>query len=265
MKQTKIKWATHAWNPIWGCTPESEACTFCYAKRMHERFWDTPFSDIVFHPERLGKPGRRKKPSIVFVGNMTDIFHPKVKDEWIDEIINVILSAPQHTFMILTKRAERMEEYFTQKYEELLCDGVDGGLGGKMGDWVIPNLWIGVTVENQKEGDRRVPLLLRTRAARRFVSMEPLLEEVDMSGYSAPAFSTTGMPVLLDLVIVGGESGESGVVRPMKAEWVEKIFSYCSLNDIPFYFKQWGSSRRDDDRYYPFEDVQEMPHAQKEA
>ena len=216
MNKTKIAWTEYSWNPITGCTQVSEGCRNCYAKAVHERFDKTgePFSQIVFHFDRLDEPLKLKKPSMIFVGSMTDIFHQDVDYHEFRMILNTIEKAPQHIFLILTKRPKRMKKYFEfyyTKYE------------------VLKNVWIGVTVENQASADERIPLLIDTPAAKRFLSVEPLLEEVNLrklhrkTKYGCPVYPCSE-PYLFDIdrVIIGGESGAKSNGSEMKPESVAR-------------------------------------------
>lgn len=236
MAKTKIEWATHSWNPVTGCTPVSEGCQNCYAQRMANRLRgrcgypaDDPFR-VTLHPERLGEPLRWRKPSRVFVCSMGDLFHPDVQPIWLSMIFNVIRECPQHTFMVLTKRPEIALEH----------------LGNAMLQpyFGLPNLWIGVTAENQQRADERIPILLQTPAAVRFISIEPCLGPVDLSYYLPknpkkncpenilPYYNSHG----LNWVICGSETGP--LARPMKEEWVKNIKDQCVGADVPFFYKQ---------------------------
>ena len=236
MAKTKIEWATHSWNPVTGCTPVSEGCQNCYAQRIANRLRgrcgypaDDPFR-VTLHPERLGEPLRWRKPSRVFVCSMGDLFHPDVQPIWLSMIFNVIRECPQHTFMVLTKRPEIALEH----------------LGNAMLQpyFGLPNLWIGVTAENQQRADERIPILLQTPAAVRFISIEPCLGPVDLSYYLPknpkkncpenilPYYNSHG----LNWVICGSETGP--LARPMKEEWVKNIKDQCVGADVPFFYKQ---------------------------
>src|SRR3989304_1459215 len=158
-EKTKIPWTDATWNPVTGCTPVSSACDHCYAARMIGRGLpkmghEGPFSHVQFHPSRLDQPLRWKKPRRIFVCNVGDLFHEEVEHGWIVSVFSHIEAAPQHTFMILTKRPDRMLYHFL------------GGLSEKFP--VLPNLWLGVTAENQEMADQRIPILLQTPAAKRF-------------------------------------------------------------------------------------------------
>ena len=236
MGKTKIEWTEYSWNPVTGCTPISEGCQNCYARRMAKRLAgrcgypaDDPFR-VTLHPERLGEPLRWRKPSRVFVCSMGDLFHPDVQPIWLSMIFNVIRECPQHTFMVLTKRPEIALEH----------------LGNAMLQpyFGLPNLWIGVTAENQQRADERIPILLQTPAAVRFISIEPCLGPVDLSYYLPknpkkncpenilPYYNSHG----LNWVICGSETGP--LARPMKEEWVKNIKDQCVGADVPFFYKQ---------------------------
>jgi protein gp37 len=213
--QTSIEWTELSWNPTTGCTKISPGCENCYAETMSRRLkamgqkgYENGFR-LTLQPDRLNEPLNRKKPSVYFVNSMSDLFHEAVPDEYILKVVSAIKTAGRHTFQVLTKRAERMAEFF--------------------GDKPVPdNLWIGVTAENIKHGLPRMERLREIKATTRFISMEPLLEdlgEIDLSG--------------VDWVIVGGESGNRA--RPMKPEWVVNIKNQCERQGAIFFFKQWGS------------------------
>lgn len=212
--KSKIEWTEHTWNPASGCTKISEGCRNCYAEKMAWRLkamglkgYENGFG-LTLQPERLTDPLNRKKPTMYFVNSMSDIFHEHIPDDYIRQVFGVIRACPQHAFQLLTKRAERME-YFMRSF----C--------------APPNAWLGVTVENRKQGVPRIDHLRRINAHVRFLSMEPLLEDlgpVDLTG--------------IQWVIVGGESGPQA--RPMLPQWAENIQRQCERYDVSFFFKQWG-------------------------
>jgi protein gp37 len=170
--------------------------------------------ELRFHAHRIAEPLHWKKASRVFVNSMSDLFHEKVDDWWIDRIFAQMMNCPRHTFQILTKRAQRMRTWC----EELRQQGV----------MPLENVWLGVSVENQRFADERIPLLLETPAAVRFISAEPLLGPIRTLATSS-----------LDWVIVGGESGPNA--RPMHPEWALSLRDQCASAGVPFFFKQWGS------------------------
>jgi protein gp37 len=214
MKPSKIEWTEQTWNPVTGCTKVSAGCKYCYAEVMAKRLqaMNVKGYENGFHlsiiPERLIEPLKRKKPTIYFVNSMSDLFHEEVSDEYIEQVFSIISEANQHQFQILTKRAERLERFFINR---------------KIPD----NAWIGVSVENKEHGLPRIDSLRRIDAKIRFLSCEPLLEDL-------------GVINLLGVhwVIVGGESGQNA--RPMSIEWAENIQRQCEDQNVKFFFKQWG-------------------------
>ena len=242
MSKTKIDWCDYSWNPITGCTKCSPGCQNCYAAPMARRNAGRngyPSGDgfaVTFHPKRLQEPMRWRKPAKIFVCSMGDLFHPDVKDEWLDKIFAVMAMCPQHTFMVLTKRPERMREYMAGNCtERWLDEAVDLVYNCEYVDWKtfpLPNVWLGVTAENQEQTDKRIPVLLDTPAAKRFVSVEPMLGPVDVRRY------LYDRSTVLDWVICGGETGPKA--RPMHPDWVRSLRDQCQIAETPFFFKQWG-------------------------
>lgn len=212
--KTSIEWTERTWNPAVGCSKISPGCAHCYAevmakrlKAMHVKGYENGFR-LTLLPERLEEPIRRKRPTVYFVNSMSDLFHEDIPDSYLLQVLAVIRQAPHHIFQILTKRAERMAEFFRTR--QLPC-----------------NVWLGVTVENRAHGLPRIDALRRVSASVRFISVEPLLEdliEIDLTG--------------IHWVIVGGESGPKA--RPMKREWVLNIKRMCDEEGGAFFFKQWG-------------------------
>lgn len=225
---TSIEWADESWNPMTGCTPASEACENCYALRMLGRNLPhhggpTP----TFHPDRLDKPLHWSKPRRIFVCSMSDLFHEAFTDARRDAVMERVLDAPQHTYMVLTKRPEAMRRYFTGEgpWPHIVKQG---------------NLWLGVTAENQQRADERIPILLDTPAAVRFVSVEPMLSAVRLTPWLHGWHSSflNGPRGGLDWVILGGETGPGA--RPMQPEWALDVYRQCKAADVPFFFKKWG-------------------------
>lgn len=213
MSKSKIEWTEETWNPITGCTPISEGCKNCYAKKMAKRLqamgnkrYENGFLP-TFHEELLEKPFHWKKPRMIFVNSMSDIFHEDIKDEDIEKIFKVMNLAKEHTFQVLTKRSERMVE-ISKKLT------------------FTKNIWVGVTVENTK-AFKRIEDLLKINCYIKFLSCEPLLEDLKNLKLKG-----------IDWVIVGGESGHSA--REIKKEWVENILKICREEKVSFFFKQWG-------------------------
>ena len=226
--KTKIEWADRVWNPVVGCTPASAGCAHCYAKRIYERFYqERPLSQVQLHPERLDDPLHWRYPSRVLVNSMSDLFHYEVSYDFIADIVETIALSPKHTFMVLTKRPKRMQFIFSEVMK-ILADNP------------LPNLWLGVTVENQQAADERIPLLLQTPAAVRFVSVEPMLGPVDLGNYLCLTHSKGGLTLgnYLDWVICGGETGPGA--RPMHPDWVVSLRDQCVNANVPFFFKSWG-------------------------
>ena len=211
----KIEWTEQTWNPSAGCTKISAGCKNCYAEIMANRLqamnvegYENGFQfNIVL--SRLNDPFKKKKSTIFFVNSMSDIFHEKMPNEYLDKIFDVIVNTPQHTYQVLTKRAERMFEYLSNRE-------------------IPKNIWLGVTVENKKDGLPRIDKLRHINAAVLFLSIEPLLEDLGKINLEN-----------IDWVIVGGESGNRA--RPMDENWVLNIKKQCEDIDIAFFFKQWGT------------------------
>jgi protein gp37 len=213
--KSKIEWTEQTWNPAVGCMKVSPGCAHCYAEVMARRLqamgvngYDNGFA-LTLLPGRLDEPLRRKRPTVYFVNSMSDLFHEEIPDAYIRDVFRVITQAPQHTFQILTKRAERMAAFFAT-----------------FGD-APPNAWLGTTVEDRRHGVPRLDWLRQVPTRIRFVSIEPLLEDLgtlDLSG--------------IHWVIVGGESGPKA--RPMRPEWVLSIKRQCEEQHAAFFFKQWG-------------------------
>lgn len=211
---SRIEWTEQTWNPTVGCTKISPGCKNCYAEAMAHRLqaMGTPGYEkgfeLVVLPQRLDDPLKRKKPTIYFVNSMSDLFHDLVPDEHIDAVFSVIQQTPHHTYQILTKRAARMARYFKTRPAPT-------------------NAWLGVSVENRKQGVPRINHLRKVPAHIRFLSVEPLLEDVGALDLAN-----------IHWVIVGGESGPKA--RPMKQEWADSVREQCEEQGVAFFFKQWG-------------------------
>jgi protein gp37 len=221
-EHSSIEWTDATWNPIRGCTKISPGCAHCYAETFSERFRGVsghPYEqgfDLRLVPEKLAEPLRWASSRMIFVNSMSDLFHEDVPDDFILDVARVMELATWHTFQVLTKRSERLRDL----------------LGGSLRFAArLPHIWWGVSVENQRHGLPRIENLRRAPALVRFLSIEPLLEDLgtlDLEGVS--------------WVIVGGESG--GGARPMEPEWVLSIRDQCKAANIPFFFKQWGGVRK---------------------
>lgn len=266
--KTKIEWTEYSWNPVSGCTPASEGCQNCYAKHIANRLRgrcgypaDDPFK-VTMHEDRLGEPLRWKKPRRVFVCSMGDLFHDDVPEEFLNRVFANMAIVPQHIFMVLTKRPERMAEYISanNRYDALIEQLDQGDVwdlptrtvkrlffnAPREDKWPLPNVWLGVTAENQQRADERIPILLEIPAAVRFVSIEPMLGPVDIAGhlgFNGPRRMGDGLIYYwvapkLDWVICGGETGPGA--RPMHPDWVRNLRNQCQEAGVPFFFKQWG-------------------------
>jgi protein gp37 len=215
---SRIEWTDASWNPVRGCTKVSPGCAHCYAETFAERFRGVaghPYEqgfDLRLVPEKLAEPLRWRSPRRVFVNSMSDLFHADVSDEYICSVARVMEAANWHTYQVLTKRSERMRD--------LLSAGLD--FAGK-----FPHVWWGVSVENRRHGLPRIDHLRATSAAVRFLSVEPLLEDLGMVNLQG-----------ISWVIVGGESGHGA--RPLNPDWVRSIRDQCGTAGVPFFFKQWG-------------------------
>jgi protein gp37 len=263
VSKTRIEWADSVWNPVTGCSPVSEGCENCYAKRMSKRLAgrygyskDEPFK-VTLHPDRLGQPLRWKKPRRIFVCSMGDLFHEDVPNEFIDYVFAVMGRSQQHTFILLTKRPERMREYLQAgRYQQILNiayrlkfrpEGLGKGIDNPKDMRWWPNVWLGVTAENQQRADERIPILLQIPAAVRFVSVEPMLGVVDLVAALDAAIGIEGkveIPAVdgidnwLHWVICGGETGPGA--RPTHPDWVRNLRYQCQASGVPFFFKSWG-------------------------
>ncbi len=269
MTKTKIEWADRVWNPTTGCTKVNAGCKHCYAERIAGRFWgERKFTDVQIHPERLDMPLHWSKPSRVFVNSMSDLFHPDVDEKFIAKVFGIMWLATKHTFMVLTKRPDRMAELLNNEDFQMHTGWFASQAIRELGlqkpkdlpAWPNQNIWLGVSVEDQKAADERIPLLLQMPAAVRFVSAEPLLGDLCLSELIPPGELTpnkvhinallgetisaiTGCVVdenypHLDWVICGGESGPNA--RPMHPHWARSLRDDCQAAGVPFFFKQFG-------------------------
>lgn len=290
---TEIGWTDRTWNPVRGCSIVSSGCINCYAMKQAHRFSGKAYFGLTKQtaagPQWTGKirvvedallePLSWRKPARVFVNSMSDLFHEDVPDEFVDRMFAVMALAPQHTFQILTKRAERMRDYMTGR-RDVVTSAVEAIRPSRpprhwyyfsdaqmtMARWPLPNVWLGVSVEDQKHADVRIPLLLHTPAAVRFVSAEPLLGPVDLTPYgwlcgcdaccngdrcpgppecmrfdrrSCPVCKGTAKGHNINWVIVGGESGPCA--RPFHIDWARAIAEQCKIAGVACFLKQFGS------------------------
>lgn len=270
MNGTTIEWTDVTWNPVRGCARVSPGCEHCYAERQAHRFGGPgqPYEGLTvlgkhgprwagrarFEPAMLRAPLSWQKPRKVFVNSMSDLFHDDVGDDDIAAVFGVMAWSPQHTFQVLTKRPERMQRllskwaiddcwWATMKYEAL---GIHERTARRRkreardfprvwsDAWPLPNVWVGVSVEDQQRAEERIPILRQTPAAKRWLSMEPLLEEVEL-----------GWRLLdgIDWVVVGGESGYGA--RPCDLEWIRSVLRSCATYERPCFVKQLGQHPRD--------------------
>lgn len=261
--QSKIEWTDVTWNPVTGCNKISAGCKNCYAETMHKRLkgmgqikYQRDFNQgPVTWEESLMEPFKWKKPRRVFVNSMSDLFHEDVSFWFIDKVFAVMASTPQHTYQILTKRADIMERWFNHYRDTgFVNEGMQGNerirylawhkFGQKLPyenwQWPLPNVWIGVSVENQELANYRLPFLNLIPAAVKFVSAEPLLGSIDFEQALGDSLKwhAGGLKNCISWVIAGGESGHDA--RPMHPDWVRSLRDQCKEANVPFFFKQWG-------------------------
>ncbi|GGU62117.1 DUF5131 family protein [Streptomyces lavendofoliae] len=270
---TTIEWTRNddgtpgrTWNPATGCSKISAGCDNCYAETIAERFrghaaFPKGF-DIHVRAEKVNDPLTWRKPTRVFVNSMSDLFHADIDQAWIADIFAVMAAARKHTFQLLTKRHARMRHLLNDPAftAQVRTRALGKGLPADAWQWPLPNLWLGVSVENQQWADIRIPALLRTPAAVRFLSCEPLLGPVNLTrlpyrgdvdyvidalagryGIREPReafrFGMAGLGTI-DWVIAGGESGRRA--RAMHPDWARSLRDQCAQANVPFFFKQWG-------------------------
>lgn len=243
--KTGISWTDATWSPIVGCTRVSPGCDHCWAERMARVHYHKDFPNgwskhgAISFPERLEQPMHWKKPRRIAVGLMGDLFHESVPDRFIDRIFAMMALCPQHTFQVLTKRPMRMRDYFNG-YPGSPRNGFISyeafGDARTPIEWPIPNVWLGVSAENQAAADERIALLIETPAAIKFISGEPLLGLIDFR--KVPGFNRIGFDLSNWWVIAGGESGPGA--RPCHPDWVKALRDQCQAARVPFHFKQWG-------------------------
>jgi protein gp37 len=276
MGKTSIEWTEETWNPVTGCTKVSEGCRHCYAETMHNRFAEhlasskpavaattviaddhngsgprvraRRFNEVFCHEDRLEQPLHWRKPRRVFVNSMSDLFHEAVPNAFIDRVFAVMALCPQHVFQVLTKRPERMRRYLSCRLGQIAdvvmsmrkdnrpvgpLPHLDGGEQW----WPLANVWAGASAEDQKTLGERWYHLRLTPAAVRFLSLEPLIEEVDFQ----PMYEYLDSETLLlpDWVIVGGESGPKA--RPCDVAWIRSVVDHCDDAGVPCFVKQLGS------------------------
>ena len=278
---SRIAWCDATWNPVSGCSKVSSGCAHCYAEAISHRFgwttqpWAAPHAadNVRCHADRLDEPRHWRRPRRVFGNSMSDLFHDQVPDSFLDQVFAVMALTPRHTFQILTKRPQRMRDYLMDPqtvvrmaYAIDRLDNPSGRdtlapVGQEAQSWPLPNVWLGVSVEDQRRANERIPLLLQTPAALRFVSCEPLLDALDLTeingesaldpicwgdcacdsvyGYDPGCVRHGGAGHLtrhIDWVIVGAESGSKA--RPMEDDWVRSLRDQCIEANVSFFFKQ---------------------------
>lgn len=289
------------WNPTTGCTRVSSGCNLCYAFTLHDQRhlvnrlagaeyllaeghedagrmaairaralgaslpmspqYDRPFSQVQLLPDRLVEPLHWQRPRGVFVDSMSDLFHPDVPDEYLDQVFGVMMLAPTHIFMILTKRPERMRDYlgssligypvelvvrWLEAASELAGPGATLPPAQMIAGGALANVWLGASVENQETADERLPLLAETPASIRFVSAEPLIDRINLGKHMWGPLATDQNRIERphpDWVIVGGESGDSKHRREMDPDWAREIRDHCYAASVPFFFKQSSGAR----------------------
>ncbi|SLJ43525.1 bacteriophage protein gp37 [Mycobacteroides abscessus subsp. abscessus] len=254
--KTRIEWADATWSPVTGCTRVSDGCLNCYIERSTPiRVAGRKFDGegigsslaVQLHPNRLDWPLRKRDGKKIFVCSQADLFHSDVPDEYIAKVFAVMALAPHHTFQVLTKRHDRMRSLLSSHafWARVGVAGLDRDVwlpqaGVSLDHHYLPNVWLGVSAEDQKRADLRIPALLDTPAAIRFVSAEPLLGPIDLHGDPLGKDSVFWIGHL-DWVIVGGESGPGA--RPMHPDWARSLRDQCVAAGVPFLFKQWGEFR----------------------
>lgn len=264
--RSRIEWTDASWNPVTGCTEVSPGCDHCYARDLAGRFAGTSAYpngfELTLRPKHLYDPLRWRRPRRVFVNSMSDLFHHLVPTQYIAKVFATMALAPAHTFQILTKRPGRMASLLSSAaFRELVVSELPTIAEAasarsarqeipELGEWPLANVWAGVSVESQKWANVRVPVLQRTPAAVRFLSMEPLLSRVQLCTCDGAAYEIQRHPFLvnsscplhgtvpLDWIIVGGESGPNA--RPMHPDWPRGLQQACQATGVAYLFKQWG-------------------------
>lgn len=301
MSKSNIEWTDRTWNPVIGCSKISTGCNNCYAEKMAHRLkamgtkgYENEFA-VTLHPDRIDDPLKRRKPTVYFVCSMGDLFHDDVPFEFIDKILTTILRSPRHTYLILTKRPERMKEYFTKWHQDYEMDDAEAYASCRppaIYDGKIKNLWLGVTAENQEHADKRIPILLDTPAFKRFVSIEPMLSKINLFGLMPSRerddkLSSVQLSMGVDAVYddrlyinaLRGESkwyhrgenienqtnkldwvicgGETGAyARGLHPDWVRSLKDQCEETQTPFFFKKWGE-------WIPIEETWKIDNAKR--
>jgi protein gp37 len=264
-EQTGIEWTEATWNPTVGCSIVSPGCTNCYAMKVAYRLQHNPDPNVSgkyaglttkvngrpvwtgkvrLWPPTLTMPLKRRRPTAYFVDSQSDLFHEDLPDADIDRVFAVMAQCPQHTFQILTKRAARMRDYFADPEARRAAWAIHAGAEAVAArGWPLPNVWLGVSVDDQIRAEERIPDLLATPARIRFLSCEPLLGAVDLTGLGARRVNALRPcpegGARVDWVIVGGESGPDA--RPMHPAWPRALRNQCRTHGVAFFLKQWGN------------------------
>lgn len=285
MSESKIEWTERVWNSTTGCNKVSQGCKNCYAEVMHARLgrmgqnkYSRPFLDGAFaHEPSLALPFKWKKPAKIFVNSMSDSYHPNISVEHIAKMYAIMFLTPRHTFQHLTKRPERrlailkspeffehLHKYCNQYHQEFVepATAERYSFAEIKKQFPLNNIWEGTSAENQSTADERIPLLLQTPAAIRWVSAEPLLGPIDFATtVAAVAVTETGGRNLpgLDWIVVGGESGNKR--RPFDSDWARQIRDYCASTGVKFFMKQVDKVREIPDDLI----IRDYPDAMKEA
>ena len=258
--KTAISWTDATYNPVTGCSKVSPGCEHCFAEALSHRYgwttkpWTMPNAaeNVQLHPDRLDQPLRWRKPRRIFVNSMSDLFHPEVPDQFLVDVFSVMAEASHHTFQILTKRPNRARDFLTG---ESIANDVwlqtSRGVDGRPSPWPLPNVWLGISAEDQRRADERIPVLQDTPAAVRFISAEPLLGPLDLSAFRPfegtcycqdepdgckPRFAIDCPEAGIDWVIAGAESGPHA--RTMNDDWVRSLRDQCTNAGVAFFFKQ---------------------------
>lgn len=272
---TGIHWTDETWNPVSGCSRVSDGCRNCYAEKLSLRYgWSKkPWTaanaaeNVVLHPDRLDKPKHWRRPRMVFVNSMSDLFHERVPSSFINDVWATMFNVKRHTYQILTKRPERLLEWTLGKARAT----------GWPPEEVWPSwVWLGVSVEAQREADLRIPLLLQTPTSGvRFLSCEPLLAPVDLAPYvgaqwyaepktrHGQTYDVARVRRGVDWVIVGGESGAH--YRPMEVDWARALRDQCTAAEVAFFYKQSSGMRPGMNRTLDGRMWEEMPTAREVA
>lgn len=268
MGDTSIQWTDKSWNPVTGCTKVSAGCRNCYAERVFPRaysrtcricgltvdecncdyFKQREFTDVMCHRDRVEQPLHWRKPSLVFVNSMSDLFHEDVPYEFIDTVFETMALTPGHTYQILTKRHERMAEYIRSGRNLTDIFGKWAVTGTGQNVWPLPNVWLGVSVEDQESADKRIPTLVHVQAAVRFISYEPALGPINFAAIPSAGCYLHGFPDNISWLIFGGESGHGA--RETKLEWARNTMKTCDSAGCRFFMKQTGHKPTEHGRPY---------------